>query len=91
MGAQKPSSPRVSRDSEFGFALSRGVRAKHTSDPARLIAARGVIDDPQAAWRSVSAVAVAVILVLGLLLIRLGVVSTAPVLRRVLEAPARGE
>lgn len=35
--------------------------------------------------------AIAVVLALGLLLIRVGVAATSPVLRRVLDAPARGE
>lgn len=38
--------------------ISRQV-ATRTSDPARLVAARGVHDDPRAAWRSVSALALA--------------------------------
>ena len=38
--------------------ISRRVAAR-TSDPARLVAARGIHDDPRAAWRSVSALALA--------------------------------
>lgn len=43
------------------FVISRVSRrsAARTSDPARLVAARGVHDDPRAAWRSVSALALA--------------------------------
>lgn len=43
------------------FALSVVARrtAARASDPARLIAARGVHDDPRAAWRSVSALVLA--------------------------------
>ncbi|WP_120006312.1 FtsX-like permease family protein [Nesterenkonia muleiensis] len=43
------------------FMVSRAARwrARRTSDPARLIAARGVIDDPRASWREVSALALA--------------------------------
>lgn len=43
------------------FIVSRAARwrARRTSDPARLIAARGVIDDPRAAWREVSTLALA--------------------------------
>lgn len=39
------------------FIVSRRAhsRASRTSDPARLIAARGIIDDPRTAWREVSA------------------------------------
>ncbi|KAB1653845.1 FtsX-like permease family protein [Pseudoclavibacter chungangensis] len=41
------------------FVVSRlaAARARRTSDPARLIAVRGVADDPRAAWRQVSALA----------------------------------
>ncbi len=43
----------------FAVALiSRRVAAR-TSDPARLVAARGIQDDPRAAWRSVSTLALA--------------------------------
>ena len=38
--------------------VSRRVAAR-TSDPARLVAVRGIQDDPRAAWRSVSALALA--------------------------------
>lgn len=38
--------------------VSRRVAAR-TSDPARLVAARGIQDDPRAAWRSVSTLALA--------------------------------
>lgn len=43
------------------FIVSRfaGRRAGQTSDPAALIAARGVVDDPRTAWREVSALALA--------------------------------
>lgn len=39
-------------------AVSRRAAAR-TSDPARLVAARGIQDDPRAAWRSVSTLALA--------------------------------
>ncbi len=43
----------------FAVAMvSRRVAAR-TSDPARLVAARGIQDDPRAAWRSVSTLALA--------------------------------
>lgn len=38
--------------------ISRRIAAR-TSDPAKLVAARGIQDDPRAAWRSVSALALA--------------------------------
>lgn len=48
------------------FAVSRiaAFRAQRTSDPAALIAARGVQDDPKGAWRSVSTLALAAFIVI---------------------------
>jgi hypothetical protein len=43
----------------FVLALFSRLRARRTEDAARLLAARGVLEDPQAAWRSVSALALA--------------------------------
>ncbi|GAB3617431.1 FtsX-like permease family protein [Okibacterium endophyticum] len=43
--------------------IARGV-ASRTSDPSRLIAARGIQDDPRAAWRSVSTLALASFIVI---------------------------
>lgn len=36
-----------------------GSKARRTSDPARLIAAQGIVDDPRTAWREVSTLALA--------------------------------
>lgn len=41
----------------FAITLFARIRARGTSDPAALIAARRNLDDPRAAWRQVSAVA----------------------------------
>ncbi|MBK0417813.1 permease [Leucobacter sp. CSA1] len=41
----------------FVIAAVARARIARTDDPARLVAARGVLDDPKAAWRQVSAVA----------------------------------
>lgn len=48
------------------FAVSRiaALRARRTSDPAALVAARGVQDDPKGAWRSVSTLALASFIVI---------------------------
>lgn len=43
----------------FAVTLIARRMAARTSDPARLVAARGIQDDPRAAWRSVSALALA--------------------------------
>ncbi|WP_291794826.1 FtsX-like permease family protein [Brevibacterium sp.] len=43
----------------FVLALFSRRCARRTEDAARLLAARGVLEDPQAAWRSVSALALA--------------------------------
>lgn len=43
----------------FAIALVARFRAVRTSDAAALVAARGILDDPRAAWRQVSAVAIA--------------------------------
>ncbi|GAB2568100.1 FtsX-like permease family protein [Leucobacter ruminantium] len=43
----------------FAVALVSRLVAARTSDPSRLVAARGIQDDPRAAWRSVSALALA--------------------------------
>ncbi|MCJ2194844.1 hypothetical protein MUG60_09325 [Kaistella montana] len=41
----------------FVVARLARIRAARTADPAKLIAARGVMDDPRTAWREVSALA----------------------------------
>lgn len=43
----------------FLASLVARMTAPGTSDPARLVAARGIQDDPRAAWRAVSTLAVA--------------------------------
>ncbi|MDQ0645352.1 FtsX-like permease family protein [Microbacterium murale] len=43
----------------FAVAFVSRRAAARTSDPARLVAARGIQDDPRAAWRSVSSLALA--------------------------------
>lgn len=43
----------------FAVAFVSRRLAARTSDPAKLVAARGIQDDPSAAWRSVSALALA--------------------------------
>ena len=43
----------------FAVALVSRRTASRTADPARLVAARGIEDDPRAAWRSVSTLALA--------------------------------
>lgn len=42
----------------FLVSLAARMTASSTSDPARLVAARGIQDDPRAAWRAVSTLAV---------------------------------
>lgn len=43
----------------FVLALVSRRVANRTANPARLVAARGIVDDPRAAWRSVSTLALA--------------------------------
>lgn len=43
--------------------VSRWI-AERTSDPAKLVAARGILDDPRTAWRSVSTLALATFVVI---------------------------
>ncbi|MFD5598536.1 permease [Leucobacter sp. NPDC058333] len=43
----------------FAIAVASRRIAVRTADPARLVAARGIQEDPRAAWRSVSALALA--------------------------------
>lgn len=61
------------------FAVSLFARgsAARTADPGRLVAARGVQDDPKAAWRSVSTLALAsfILIPLGSLLGYLNTIS----------------
>ncbi|QIM16711.1 hypothetical protein G7067_10345 [Leucobacter insecticola] len=48
----------------FAVSLIARMRAARTGDAARLVAARGTVDDPKAAWRGVSGLALATFVVI---------------------------